>query len=102
MNNRMKELEALKEELRQGEEKLRRAEHEIKRLEEKKKALTRKERTHRLCTHGALLDRFLPDPDRMSEEEVLAVLKIAFSGEETKRKLEEIISGRKGEISRTL
>ena len=66
------------------------------------KQLTRKERTHRLCTHGALLDRFLPDPDRMSEEEVLAVLKIAFSGEETKRKLEEIISGRKGEISRTL
>ena len=73
MNNRMKELETLKEELRQGEEKLRRAEHEVKRLEEKKKTLTRKERTHRLCTHGALLDRFLPDPDRMSEEEVLAV-----------------------------
>ena len=102
MNNRMKELETLKEELRQGEEKLRRAEHEIKRLEEKKKTLTRKERTHRLCTHGAMLDRFLLEPDLLTEEDVLLVLKEAFSKEGVRQKLEEILSRRKDEITRTL
>lgn len=102
MNNKMENLEMLKDALQKGEEKLRRAEREVKLLEEKRKAMTRKERTHRLCTHGAMLDRFLLDPDLLTEEDVLSVLKEAFSKEDVRQKLEEILSRRRDEISRTL
>ena len=47
-------LEKLNRELAQGEARLRRAQHEEKILEHQMKQLTRKERTHRLCTRGAI------------------------------------------------
>ena len=52
-------LEKLNRQLAQGEARLRRAQHEEKRLEHQMKQLTRKERTHRLCTRGAMLESFL-------------------------------------------
>ena len=102
MNNKREKLESLKAALQKGEENLRRAEREVKLLEEKRKAMTRKERTHRLCTHGAMLDRFLLEPDLLTEEDVLMVLKEAFSKEGVRQKLEEILFRRREEISRTL
>ena len=50
-------LEKLNRQLAQGEARLRRAQHEEKILEHQMKQLTRKERTHRLCTRGAMLER---------------------------------------------
>ena len=47
-------LEKLNRELAKGEARLRRAQHEEKILEHQLKQLTRKERTHRLCTRGAM------------------------------------------------
>ena len=56
-------LEKLNRELAQGEARLRRAQHEEKILERQMKQLTRKERTHRLCTRGAMLES-VPDKSR--------------------------------------
>ena len=47
-------LEKLNRELAKGEARLRRAQHEEKILAHQIKQLTRKERTHRLCTRGAV------------------------------------------------
>ena len=47
-------LEKLNQEIAKGEARLRRAQHEEKILEHQVKQLTRKERTHRLCTRGAI------------------------------------------------
>ncbi len=47
-------LEKLNQEIAKGEARLRRAQHEEKILEHQVKQLTRKERTHRLCTRGAM------------------------------------------------
>ncbi len=52
-------LEKLNQEIAKGEARLRRAQHEEKILEHQVKQLTRKERTHRLCTRGAMLESFL-------------------------------------------
>ena len=49
-------LERLSREIEKTEAKLRRAQHEEKILEHQIKQLTRKERTHRLCTRGAMLE----------------------------------------------
>ena len=63
-------LEKLNQEIEKTEAKLRRAQHEEKILEHQIKTLTRKERTHRLCTRGAELERYLPHPELLPEEQV--------------------------------
>ena len=59
-------LEKLNQEIAKGEARLRRAQHEEKILEHQVKQLTRKERTHRLCTRGAMLESFLLRPEAVS------------------------------------
>lgn len=60
-------LEKLNQEIAKGEARLRRAQHEEKILEHQVKQLTRKERTHRLCTRGAMLESFLLRPERKAK-----------------------------------
>ena len=72
-------LEKLNWELAKGEARLRRAQHEEKILEHQMKQLTRKERTHRLCTRGAMLESFLIRPEVLTDDDVMDILKQAFS-----------------------
>ena len=53
------------------------------------KLLTRKERTHRLCTRGAILEKFLGCPDELTDEQVEEILKIAFQPEAVSRAIEQ-------------
>ncbi len=62
-----------------------RNEAELKRLENRQKyldsqitKLTRRERTHRLCTRGAMLEKYLGSPELLTDEQVNTILKIAF------------------------
>lgn len=54
------------------------AEQEEKRLTHQAKALTRKERTHRLCARGAMLESFLTRPEVLTDHDVMDILKQAF------------------------
>ena len=72
-------LEKLNQQIAQGEAKLRRAQHEEKILAHQIKQLTRKERTHRLCTRGAMLESFLIRPEVLTDDDVMDILKQAFS-----------------------
>ena len=51
-------LEKLNRELEKSEKKLRKAINDEKALQHQLKQLTRKERTHRLCTRGGMLESF--------------------------------------------
>ena len=51
----------LNRELEKSEKKLRKAINDEKALQHQLKQLTRKERTHRLCTRGGMLESFLQD-----------------------------------------
>ena len=68
-------LEKLNQEIAKGEARLRRAQHEEKILEHQVKQLTRKERTHRLCTRGAMLESFLIRPEVLTDDDVMDILK---------------------------
>ena len=83
-------LEKLNRELAKGEARLRRAQHEQKILEHQMKQLTRKERTHRLCTRGAMLESFLIRTD----DDVMDILKQAFSQTGMKEAVAESVKGR--------
>ena len=87
-------LEALNQEIEKTEKKLRRAQHEEKILEHQIKTLTRKERTHRLCTRGAMLESFLIRPEVLTDEDVMDILKQAFSQSGMKEIVAESVKGR--------
>ena len=87
-------LEKLNRELAQGEARLRRAQHEQKMLEYQVKQLTRKERTHRLCTRGAMLESFLIRPEVLTDDDVMDILKQAFSQTGMKEVVAERVKGR--------
>ena len=87
-------LEKLNQEIAKGEARLRRAQHEEKILEHQVKQLTRKERTHRLCTRGAMLESFLLRPEVLTDEDVMDILKQAFSQSGMKEIVVESVKGR--------
>ena len=87
-------LEKLNQEIAKGEARLRRAQHEEKILEHQMKQLTRKERTHRLCTRGAMLESFLIRPEVLTDDDVMDILKQAFSQTDIKEVVAESVKDR--------
>ena len=83
-------LEKLNQEIEKTEAKLRRAQHEEKILEHQIKTLTRKERTHRLCTRGAELERYLPHPELVTDEQVSLFLKLLLHKDSTRQLMEKL------------
>ena len=87
-------LEKLNQEIAKGEARLRRAQHEEKILEHQVKQLTRKERTHRRCTRGAMLESFLIRPEVLTDDDVMEILKQAFSQTDMKEVVSESVKRR--------
>lgn len=85
-------LEKLNKEIERTEAKLRRAQHEEKILEHQIKTLNRRERTHRLCTRGAELERYLPHPELVTEEQVKLILKLFFHQESARKIVERVLA----------
>ena len=85
-------LEKLKQEIEKTEGKLRWAEHKEKILEHQIKTLNRKERTHRLCTRGAMLESHLPHPESVTDEQVSTILKVLFCRSDTKRLVAQVLT----------
>ena len=71
-------------------EKLRKAEQKKKILINQLNRLTRNERTHRLCTRGAMFEQFLPKKENIKDEQIMKALKLAFSQQNVRDFLEEI------------
>ena len=70
----LQELYTAKEET---ENELRKAKQKEKILQNQISKLTRNARTHRLCTRAGMLESFLPNPELLTDDEVMAVAKIA-------------------------
>ncbi len=88
-------LEKLNQEIAKTEAKLRRMEHKEKMLEHQIKKLNRKERTHRLCTRGAMLESHLPHPESVTDEQVSTLLKILFHRSDTRQLMGKIFEENK-------
>ena len=84
-------LEKLNRELEKSEKKLRKAINDEKALQHQLKQLTRKERTHRLCTRGGMLESFLQEPERLTDDDVKVLLKIIFHRQDTQELLKKLL-----------
>lgn len=91
---RRKEPETLEEisaELEKSEKTLRYWKDREKILKRQVEQLTRKERTHRLCTRGGMLEAFLLKPEKLSDDQVMEILKYAFHQQEVDRFLKKLL-----------
>ena len=86
-------LERLNRELEKSEKKLRKAINDEKAL----KQLTRKERTHRLCIRGGMLESFLQEPERLTDDDVMLLLKLIFHRQDTQELLKKLLEREKPE-----
>ena len=91
-------LEKLNRELEKSEKKLRKAINDEKALQHQLKQLTRKERTHRLCTRGGMLESFLQEPERLTDDDVMLLLKLIFHRQDTQELLKKMLEREKPEI----
>ena len=82
-------LEKLNRELEKSEKKLRKAINDEKALQHQLKQLTRKERTHRLCTRGGMLESFLQEPECLTDDDVMLLLKLIFHRQDTQELLKK-------------
>ena len=62
---------------------------------EKLKHLTRSERTHRLCTRGAMLETFLQEPSLLTDSDVMELLTYIFHSEAPQKKLKLLLERRR-------
>ena len=79
------------------QEELRKAKQKEKILNNQLNKLTRNERTHRLCTRGAMLETFLPHPELLTDDEIMSLLKAVFhtnQAESTVKKLARLSEAR--------
>ena len=69
------------------------AEQEEKRLTHQIKTLTRKEQMHRFCTRAAMLERHLPHPEAITDEQVSLFLKLMFRQDSNRQLMEKVFAG---------
>ena len=90
-------LEKLNRELEKSEKKLRKAINDEKALQHQLKQLTRKERTHRICTRGGMLESFLQEPERLTDDDVMLLLTLIFHRQDTQELLKKLLEREKPE-----
>lgn len=90
-------LEKLNRELEKSEKKLQKALNDEKALQHQLKKLTRSERTHRLCTRGGMLETFLQEPERLTDDDVMALLKAIFRKPDVQEMLKKLLEREKPE-----
>ena len=62
-----------------------------KMLQREIKRLTRNERTHRLCTRGGMIESFIQEPEKLSDDQVMELLTVAFRQPEVSGLLQKML-----------
>ena len=86
---RKKTIEELRIEREKAEQDLKLRQENLKKLKQKEAELTRNARTHRLCTHGAILEQYL-SPEEFTDEQIDRILRAVFRQSETIEMLENV------------
>lgn len=85
-------LDLLDRQIAEQEEKAQKAEARRKALLKKRSEFTRRQRTHRLCTRGAMLETFLQEPELLTDEQVQQLLEFAFAQTELRNALYSMLA----------
>ena len=80
------------------QQKLHKAEMDDKRIKKRIADLQRNERTHRLCTRGAYLEKLLVEPELFTDEDVFAFLDYALNTLYAKSRLNATLEAKRKEV----
>lgn len=86
---RKKTIAELRSEQEKLEQELKTKQQSLKALRQQEAELTRRERTHRLCTHGAMLEQYLA-PEKYTDEQIETILKTIFGWNGTAEMLRRV------------
>ena len=86
---RKKMIEELRSEQEKLEQELKVKTQNLKALRQQEAELARKERTHRLCTHGAMMEQYL-SPEEFTDEQIERILRAIFRRSDTIEMLESV------------
>lgn len=84
-------LTELRADVEKGAQRKKYYENEIKIKEHQIKHLTRVERTHRLCSRGGMLEKFIERPDILTDEQIMKLLTFVFHKDDVQAMLREMI-----------
>lgn len=82
-----------------AQQKLHKAEMDDKKIKKQIADLQRNERTHRLCTRGAYLEKLLVEPELFTDEDVFAFLDYALNTPYAKTRLNSILEVKRKEAA---
>ena len=60
-------------------------------LQSEIKRLTRNERTHRLCTRGGMIESIIQKPEKLTDDQVMELLTVAFRQPEVSGLLQKML-----------
>lgn len=92
-------LEKIRSERDRSEKALRYWENREKILKHQKSQLTRKERTNRLCIRAGMLESFLREPEKLTNDQVMSLLRFAFRQPEVKQAVIKMLDSMEKETS---
>ena len=78
MKSRSEQLDEMNKEILIATDRIRYYKQKDKMLQSGIKRLTRNERTHRLCTRGGMVECFIQEPEKLSDDRVMELLTVAF------------------------
>lgn len=96
MNLHTEEIAKLREEIEYANERLRYYQQQEKITQSEIRRLTRRERTHRLCTRGGMVESFIKKPELLTDEQLMELLTMAFRQPEVSERLQEMLRDAEG------
>jgi len=96
--NEKKSLTELRADVEKGTQRKKYYENEIRIKEQQIKHLTRAERTHRLCSRGGMLEKFIERPDILSDEQIMKLLTFVFHKDDVQEMLRKMIKDAESKV----
>ncbi len=92
MRSRSELLDEMNKTIQIASDRIRYYKQQDKMLQSEIMRLARNERTHRLCTRGGMVESFIGEPEKLSDDQVIELLTVAFRQPEVSELLQKMLS----------
>ena len=91
MESRSEQLDEMNKTIQIASDRIRYYKQQDKMIHSEIKRLTRNERTHRLCTRGGMIEAFIQEPEKLTHDQVMELLTVAFRQPEVSELLQKML-----------
>ena len=95
MKSRAEQLDEMNKAILIATDRIRYYKQQDKMLQSEIRRLTRNERTHRLCTRGGMVESIIREPEKLTDDQVMELLTVAFCQPEVSELLQKMLEDAK-------